>query len=162
MTDMLYESGCRHISFGVESGSPELLRKMQKGQTVYDIRAGIRNAKASGLIVRVFLLVGFPGETWETIGQTIDLMLECRPHEFSVYPLIPYPGTALYERPGDFGITHIDKDFRRYFQVSKNRRAGYVFRANGLDERQIADMRQHVIERLEPVVTWAGDSRCFK
>ena len=162
MTDLLYESGCRHISFGVETGSPELLRRMQKGQTVSDIRSGIRNAKASGLIVRVFLLVGFPGETWETVQTTVNLMLECRPHEFSVYPLIPYPGTVLYENPRDFGITHIDKDFGKYFQVGRGRKAGFVFRTNDLDERQIADMRQYVIQSLEPVVTWAGDSRNYK
>ena len=161
VTDQLYASGCRHIAFGVESGSPQMLDVMMKGQTVDDIRSGIANAKASGLRVRVFLLVGFPGETWETVQATVELMLECLPHEFVVYPLIPYPGTALYLHPEWFGITHISKNFPDYFQVAKGRRSGYVFRTADLDEAKIESMRQHVISRLEAAIRWAGDSRKY-
>jgi radical SAM superfamily enzyme YgiQ (UPF0313 family) len=162
VTDLLYESGCRHIAFGAESGSPEILRRMMKGQTVDHIRRGIRNAKASGLRVRVFLLVGFPGETWETVQATVDLMLECLPHEFCVYPVIPYPGTPLFDRPGDFGITFINDDFSQYLQIAKGRRSGYVFRTKDLDESEIARMRDYVITCLEPAIQWAGDSAKYR
>lgn len=162
LTDMLYEGGCRHIAFGVESGAPEILKGMAKQQTVEQIRAGIANAKASGLIVRVFLLVGFPGETRNTVEATVDLMRECAPHEFSVYPLIPYPGTPLFHEPAQFGITHIDPDFSKYFQVRRGREAGYVFRTADLDEATIREMREYVIESLEPAVRWAGDSVAYK
>ena len=160
--DLLYEGGCRHIAFGMESGSPVILERMQKGQTVDDIRQGIANAKASGLIVRVYLIVGFPGETWETVQDTVDLMLECTPDEFVVYPLIPYPGTLLYQRPEVFGITVINPDFSRYFQVRRGRGTGYVFRTRDLDETVIADMRAFMIERLEPAMTWAGESQKYR
>ena len=63
--NLLYEGGCKHISFGVESGSPAILERMQKGQTTDQIRQGIATAKLAGLIVRVYLIVGFPGETWD-------------------------------------------------------------------------------------------------
>ena len=159
---LLYASGCRHIAFGVESGSPSILRRMQKGQTVTDIRQGIANAKAAGLIVRVYLMVGFPGETWDTIQQTVDLMLECLPHEFSVYPLIPYPGTLLYKQPEKFGITHINHKFHKYFQVRKNRGTGFVFKTDTLDQHLIAEMRDFVIRKLETEITWAGNSKGFK
>lgn len=162
MVDMLYDGGCRHIAFGVESGSDIILKQMQKGQTVEDIRRGIASAKASGLIVRVYLMVGFPGETWETVEETVNLMLECVPDEFVVYPLIPYPGTLLYQQPEIFGITAINPDFSQYFQVRRERGTGFVFRTRDLDEELIADMRTYVIERLEPTITWAGESRAFK
>ena len=162
VTDLLYEGGCRHIAFGVESGSQVILKRMQKGQTVDDIRQGIANAKASGLMVRVYLMVGFPGETWETVQDTVDLMLECAPGEFSVYPLIPYPGTPLYQQPEAFGITAINPDFSQYFQVRRERGTGYVFRTRDLDEEMIADMRAYVIECLEPAITWAGESKRYK
>ncbi len=158
ITDLLYASGCRHISFGVESGSPRLLARMVKHQAVEQIRRGIGNAKASGLAVRVFLLVGFPGETWQTIQETIDLMLDLRPDEYSVYPVIPYPGTPLYNDPTKFGITRIDTDFSRYFQVARGRTTGYVFRTDALSEMDIAAMREILIARLAPVIQWAGDS----
>jgi len=162
MTDLLHEGGCRHIAFGVESGSQVILDRMQKQQTVDDIRRGIANAKASGLIVRVYLIVGFPGETWETLQDTVDLLLECAPDEFAAYPLIPYPGTPIYQRPAAFDIRAINADFSQYFQVRRGRRAGYVFRTRDVDEEMIADMRAYVIERLEPVIRWAGDSKGYK
>lgn len=158
VADLLYEGGCRHIAFGVESGSQVILERMRKGQTVDQIREGIANAKAAGLIVRVYLIVGFPGETWKTVQETVDLILECTPDEFSVYPLIPYPGTPLYQRPEEFGITAIHADFSQYFQVQRGRGTGYIFRTDDLDEGLITDMRAYIIENLEPAVTWAGDS----
>lgn len=162
VADRLYASGCRHLAFGIESGSSIILQRMQKDQTVDDIRRGIANAKHAGLIVRVYLMVGFPGETWETVQNTINLMLDCGPDEFAVYPLIPYPGTPLYQRPQAFGITSIDPDLSRYFQVQSGRNTGYVFRTADLNESEIADMRTYMIERLEPVITWAGESKGFK
>ncbi len=162
VTDLLYEGGCRHIAFGVESGSQAILERMQKGQTINDIRQGIANAKASGLMVRVYLMVGFPGETWETVQETVDLMLECAPDEFVVYPLIPYPGTPLYQRPEAFDITAINPDFSQYFQVRRGRGTGYVFRTRDLDEGIIAEMRAYIIERLEPAMIWAGESKGYK
>jgi radical SAM superfamily enzyme YgiQ (UPF0313 family) len=162
VADLLYEGGCRHIAFGVESGSAEILQRMQKGQTPDDIRRGIFNAKASGLIVRVYLMVGFPGETWKTVQATVDLMLECMPDEFSVYPLIPYPGTPIYQEPEKFGIIAINHDFSQYFQVCRDRASGYVFRTDNLDGDKVASMRQYVIEQLEPAITWAGDSKLNK
>jgi len=112
--------------------------------------------------VRVYLMVGFPGETWETVQETVDLMLECRPDEFSVYPLIPYPGTPIYQRPERFGIISINPDFSQYFQVRRERESGYVFRTRDLDEEKIASMRQYVIEKLNPKILWAGDSKLNK
>lgn len=160
--DLLYEGGCRHIAFGVESGSPIILERMRKGQTVDQIREGITNAKDAGLIVRVYLIVGFPGETCETVQETVDLMLECAPDEFSVYPLIPYPGTPLHQQPEKYGITAINPDFSQYFQVRRGRETGYIFQTADLDKKIIADMRAYIIESLEPSVTWAGDSREYK
>lgn len=159
---LLYEGGCRHIAFGVESGSDVILAAMHKGQTAADIRKGIANAKASGLIVRVYLIVGFPGETWDTIKETVNLMQECQPDEFSVYPLIPYPGTPLFKNPEKYGITSISHDYSQYYQVSLRRSTGYVFRSTGLNEDLVAEMRQFVIEELGNVACWAGDSKLFK
>jgi radical SAM superfamily enzyme YgiQ (UPF0313 family) len=162
MADLLYEGGCRHIAFGVESGSPAILERMQKDQTTDQIRQGIANARAAGLTVRIYLIVGFPGETWETVQETVDLMLECAPDEFSVYPLIPYPGTLIYQQPEAFGIAAINSDFSQYYQVRRGRETGYTFRTDDLDGKAIAEMRAYIIEYLEPSMTWAGDSKDYR
>jgi radical SAM superfamily enzyme YgiQ (UPF0313 family) len=162
VVDLLREGGCRHIAFGIESGSQFILNRMRKGLTIERIRQGIAAARAAGLIVRVYLMVGFPGETWQTIQETVDLMLECAPDEFAVYPLIPYPGTPLYQNPAEYGITYINPEFSQYFQVRRERGTGFVFRTADLDENLIADMRAYLIERLEPTIVWAGESKNFK
>ena len=162
VVDLLCEGGCCHIAFGIESGSQFILDRMRKGLTVERIRQGIGAAKAAGLLVRVYLMVGFPGETWQTVRETADLMLECAPDEFAVYPLIPYPGTPLYQEPAEFGITAINPEFSQYFQVRRERGTGFVFRTADLDENLIADMRAYLIERLEPAMVWAGESKNFK
>ncbi len=135
---------------------------MHKDQTAADIRQGIANAKAAGLVVRVYLMVGFPGETWQTIRETVNLMEDCQPDEFSVYPLVPYPGTPLYKHPEAFGITTINPDFAQYFQIRSQRDTGYVFRTNYLDENLIAEMRQYIIEKVGRVALWAGNSKAYK
>ena len=89
-------------------------------------------------------------------------MLECQPDEFAAYPLIPYPGTALFRDPGAFGITQVNPDFTQYFQVRRDRGTGCVMTCSGLDPDEIAAMRIHVIDSLEPSITWAGDSRAHK
>ena len=90
------------------------------------------------------------------------MMLECQPDEFSVYPLIPYPGTLIYRNPEAFGITEINPEFSRYFQIQRGRETGFVFRTPDLNEQIIRKMRAHVIAELESKITWAGNSLDFK
>jgi radical SAM superfamily enzyme YgiQ (UPF0313 family) len=165
MAQLLKESGCIHASFGVESGSPKLLAKhaMHKGQTPEQIRLALENAWATGIRSRVFLIVGFPGETDETVEETLTLMKQCPWDEFAVYPLIAYPGTPLHDRPEEFGITYIDRDYSDYLQIGKNFRAGFTIRTATFDEHKVREWRDRVIEELlADGRTWAGDSPKFK
>lgn len=162
---MLRDSGCIHASFGVESGSPKILTvaAMHKNQTPDQIRRGLTNAHKVGLKSRIFLIVGFPGETDETVAETLTLMKSCPWDEFSVYPLIAYPGTPLHDRPQDFGITHVDTNYSDYLQIGKNFKAGFTIRTATFDEHQVRRWRDHVIEELlADGRTWAGNSQGFK
>jgi anaerobic magnesium-protoporphyrin IX monomethyl ester cyclase len=162
---MLRDSGCVHASFGVESGSPKILTiaAMHKNQTADQIRRGLTNAHKAGLRARIFLIVGFPGETDETVTETLALIKSCPWDEFSVYPLIAYPGTPLHDRPQDFGITHIDTNYSDYLQIGKNFRAGFTIRTATFDEHKVRQWRDRVIEELlADGRTWAGNSQGFK
>jgi len=164
MAGLLRESGCIHASFGVESGSPKLLARhaMHKGQTPEQIRDALENARSVGIRSRIFLIVGFPGETDETIRETLTLMKQCPWDEFAVYPLIAYPGTPLHDRPEEFGITYIDRNYSDYLQIGKNFRAGFTIRTAEFDERKVREWRDRVIdELLADGRTWAGDSPKF-
>ncbi len=162
---MLRDSGCAHVSFGVESGSPKILTvaAMHKSQSPDQIRRGLQNAHAAGLKSRIFLIVGFPGETDATVMETLDLVKSCPWDEFSVYPLIAYPGTPLHDHPESYGITHIDRNYADYLQIGKNFKAGFTIRTSTFDEHQVRIWRDFVIaELLADGRTWAGDSKRFK
>lgn len=162
---LLRESGCAHVSVGVETGSPELLAShaMHKSQTPGQIRDALRNIHDAGIRSRIFLMVGFPGETDDTVAETIALMKSCPWDEFSVYPLIAYPGTPLHDHPERFGITHVDRSYADYLQIGRDFRAGFTLRTDTFDEDDVHRWRDHVIEELvADGRTWAGDSRGFK
>lgn len=150
--------GVKHISFGIESGSQKILDAMNKGLRVEQIKENIKKVIEKGFLVRIYLIVGYPGETYETIQETIELVKECKPHEVSVYPLIPYPGTSLYKNPDKYGITYIDKDFSKYYQIYGNKESGYVYETKELSIETIKQMRDYLVKQIDKVCIWAIDS----
>jgi radical SAM superfamily enzyme YgiQ (UPF0313 family) len=165
MAGLLREGGCVHASFGVETGSRKLLAKhaMHKGQTPHQIEWALTNAYNAGIRMRIFLIVGFPGETDETIEETLALVKNCPWDEFSVYPLIAYPGTLLHDDPAKFGITHIDRNYSDYLQIGRDFQAGFTIRTATFDEHDVRRWRDRVRdELLADGRTWAGSSPGFK
>ncbi len=165
MASLLKDSGCIHASFGVESGSPTILAKgaMSKQQTPKQICDGLNNADKVGIKSRIYLMVGFPGETDDTIHETLSLVKQLPWNEFAVYPVIAYPGTPLHDRPDDFGITYIDKNYSDYLQIGKNFKAGFTIRTKQFDEHKVRAWRDYVIDELiKDGRTWAGNSAGFK
>jgi radical SAM superfamily enzyme YgiQ (UPF0313 family) len=65
-------SGCIGTAMGIESGSPEMLKKMRKGETLDTIRKAISTARRVGIPVMGYFILGQPGENMETMKQTID------------------------------------------------------------------------------------------
>jgi radical SAM superfamily enzyme YgiQ (UPF0313 family) len=97
------QAGCQRIYFGIESGSETILQRAKKGMTKDQIRRGVRAAIDSGLRAKTGWIYGLPGSLEEQY-ESIDFMLELRPHEISIHQLIPFPGTVYYNEPGRFGI----------------------------------------------------------
>ncbi|WP_165741947.1 B12-binding domain-containing radical SAM protein [Candidatus Thiosymbion oneisti] len=162
---MLANSGCRHVSFGVESGSPSILGRhaMNKRQNPEQIRRALNNAARAGLMSRIYLIVGFPGETEQTIAETLALVKDCPWDEFMVYPLIAYPGTPIHDNPERFGIVTIDHDYSQYLQIGRERRAGFTIRTRHFGPDQVRTWRDRVInELIADGRTWAGLSKDFK
>jgi anaerobic magnesium-protoporphyrin IX monomethyl ester cyclase len=158
MLSQLYAGGCRHITFGVETASPRLLARMGKRQTTTQVRRAIALAKEAGLIVRANLVVGFPGETWDTVQETIDLMLACKPQEYVISAFVPFPGTEAYTYPERYGIAELEEDFSQYFMLRRNQESSYIFRTSELTPQVVADMRASMIRALAAHIGWVGSS----
>ena len=97
------QAGCQRIYFGVESGSEQILQRAKKGMSKDQIRRGVRAAIDSGLRAKTGWIYGLPGSLEEQY-ESIEFMLELRPHEISIHQLIPFPGTVYYQEPARFGI----------------------------------------------------------
>ncbi len=90
------QAGCYAIAYGVESASPEILNTLHKDITLEQIEEAVRISREAGLQVIGYLMLGSPGETPETIRQTIEFAgkLKLDFAQFSV--TTPFPGTELY------------------------------------------------------------------
>ncbi len=101
--DILYwmrKAGCIQISYGVESGSEKIRKQLGKNITTEQIRNAFRLTTKYGILARAYFIYGCPGETWETIQESIDLINEIKPMSVIFYILDIFPGTELY---ADFG-----------------------------------------------------------
>ena len=90
-------ANCGYILFGVESGSPEMLKRMKKGITLDKVRSAFKLTKEVGIKTQAFFLFGMPGETQETIRETVEFAKELNASSTQFAVAIPHPGTALYE-----------------------------------------------------------------
>jgi anaerobic magnesium-protoporphyrin IX monomethyl ester cyclase len=97
MLEAMKAANCGYILFGVESGSPKMLKKMKKGITLDKVRAAFNLTKEVGIKTQAFFLFGMPGETQETIQETIDFAKEINASSTQFAVAIPHPGTALYD-----------------------------------------------------------------
>jgi len=97
LLDTMRRSGCFSIGYGIEVGDAVVQEKIQKGFSFQQARDAVRWTKQAGIEVRAFFILGYPGETKETIQRTIDFSLELDA-DFVIYNLaIPLPGTAIYD-----------------------------------------------------------------
>lgn len=90
-------AGCARVKIGVESGSPRILKSMQKGEDIGKIKQAVRLIKQAGLPVTAYLMTGFPGETNEDLRQTIAIARELDADYYSLSIVAPYYGTRIWK-----------------------------------------------------------------
>lgn len=91
------QAGAYLVSMGMESGSQEILGRMNKKTRIEANVAACRTVRKAGLKLNTGWIIGFPGETRETIKDTVRLILAVKPTTANILRLVPYPGTAVYE-----------------------------------------------------------------
>ncbi len=97
MLAWMRKAGCYRVYYGVESGSPRILKNINKGFSVEQVRQAFAMTHAAGLEPCCFLMIGNPGESPETIMETIELVLAIRPATLPVMGITTLlPGTEQY------------------------------------------------------------------
>ncbi|MFH1542465.1 MAG: radical SAM protein [bacterium] len=98
--DLLYRAGVRMISFGVESGDPVLLKKLNKSHPLPFVGPANKAVQSAGIKTNFYLMVGLPGQDWKSIDLTRKLLARHTPDSIGVAISMPYPGTALAKMEG--------------------------------------------------------------
>jgi len=95
--DYLADAGFVELCSGVESGSPEVLKRIGKGTTPEINSQAAQMIMNKGIDYKSFTIIGHPGETYEDIEKTKNWIKNNKPDGFDVTILTPYPGSKLYD-----------------------------------------------------------------
>jgi radical SAM superfamily enzyme YgiQ (UPF0313 family) len=104
LIDKMKRSGCVALDIGLESGSPEVLRRMNKNYNPEVAVSVAKIAKEAGIIINYNIMIGFPGETKETIKESMDLIERAAPDTYSCFLFLLRPNSTIYDHKQDFGI----------------------------------------------------------
>lgn len=118
MLKAMYETGCQIISYGVESGVQKILNHIGKNITLKQIRDAFSWTRAAGIETAAHIILGLPGETEETIRETLRFVKEIDPDYVQFYSAIPFPGTRFYDEASKKGWIMSDK--WEDFELGKN------------------------------------------
>jgi radical SAM superfamily enzyme YgiQ (UPF0313 family) len=90
------EAGLWMISFGIESGSDRILERIKKKTTVSQSKRAVLTAHELGIKTSGHFIFGFPGESYETMEETLTLAMDLPLDVAQFYVAAPFPGTDLY------------------------------------------------------------------
>jgi radical SAM superfamily enzyme YgiQ (UPF0313 family) len=109
------KAGCASISYGAESGSPEVLKGTKKDITVDQMRNAVKWTREAGIETFAWFMFGLPGETRQTIHETIEFAKDLDPDFAYFFIASPLPGTQLFDLAVKEGaINEIDYLATRY------------------------------------------------
>lgn len=111
------QAGCNYVLYGAESASPQILKTIKKGTTLDDLRRGTKIATEAGIDVFNSFIFGLPGETPETARQSLAFARELNREydaKYGFHMLSPLPGTELYDRPEDYGLRILTRNWSKY------------------------------------------------
>ena len=143
--EAMAKAGFYQVDVGVESGSPKILKIINK-MTTPEMNAKARAlAKKHGILFKCFITVGHPGETREDIMMTKQWLIDNKPDAFEIYVITPYPGSPLYDNRENYDIQFsIDylKDITSVTRKDGEHRC--LVRNSHLSSEEIAKLRDEV------------------
>jgi radical SAM superfamily enzyme YgiQ (UPF0313 family) len=103
---VMKDNGLRLLLVGYETGNQQILYNIKKGMRVDVARRFTKDCHDLGIVIHGTFILGLPGETKETIEETIRFAKEVNPHTIQVSLAAPYPGTFLYNQARENNWLH--------------------------------------------------------
>jgi hopanoid biosynthesis associated radical SAM protein HpnJ len=108
--EVMKANGLRLLLVGYESGNQKILHNIKKGMLVEVARRFAKDCRELGIVVHGTFILGLPGETTETIQETLQFAKDVNPRTLQVSLAAPYPGTFLYKQAKENGWFASDVD----------------------------------------------------
>ena len=141
MAKMMYKSGCRLVSIGVESGSQKMLDNIGKKITLDDIRNTVKILKKNKIKIYNYFVIGLPWETEETVEETIKFAIELDSNFISFYTATPLPGTKYFAYAMLNKLVDGNLDFRSAYYEA-------VVRSEHLSKERIFELHKQAVKRF--------------
>jgi len=126
---------CNETMFGIESGCQRMRAVLKKGVTNEQCWNAIKWAKEAGMFVTVSVILGYPGETKESLQETLDFARKLEPDDVWLCHATPYPGTYLRDLVKSYGWKMSD-NWELYNTMNP------IFEDPALPAKEIAAMRR--------------------
>ncbi len=115
LIDLMKRSGCSYINIAIESGNQEVLDKIiHKPLDLEKSKEVIKKLKNSGIDLVANFVIGFPGETWEQVRETIKFAEDIDIDYIKIYIATPFPNTDLYEMSKEKGYLRENYDANKH------------------------------------------------
>ncbi len=111
---LLYRSGCRHLNYAPESGSPAVLQRIKKKVQIERMLDSMRASHRAGLKTKINMIFGFPQDSPREVLQSLAFVLRAAlagAHDMGPYLFSPYPGTALFDQLAEQGRLQLDEAY---------------------------------------------------
>ena len=110
---VMRDAGCDCVSFGIESGNPETLKRVRKGITLDQVRKAVACCKDAGILTHASFMVGLPGDSPEILEETSRFAQELD-ISYGYHFFAPFPGTTAREEIENYDLTILTDDWKQY------------------------------------------------
>jgi radical SAM superfamily enzyme YgiQ (UPF0313 family) len=110
---VMREAGCDSVSFGIESGNAEMLKRVKKGITLEQAKKAVQACKDTGVLAHASFMIGLPGESPETIKDSYTFA-QSLGIAYGFHLLAPFPGTTVREEQEKYDIEFLTDDWDLY------------------------------------------------
>jgi radical SAM superfamily enzyme YgiQ (UPF0313 family) len=147
---LMRRAGCRLVSFGIESGNPDILNKIHKKISLPAARQAIEACYQAGLRSQCTFILGFPFDTQKTMADTLHFAQELSPTIAIFFALVPYPGTEMYQYLPESLRPHRAEQWHDFANMINNQ--GYLSLVPGVSAAELTKMteRWHLRFYLRP------------
>lgn len=147
---LMRQAGCRQIHYGIESGNQAIVDAIGKQITLEQVRQAVHWTREAGILSKGYFMLGLPGDTEETMEQTIRFASELDLDDAMFSLTTPFPGTRLWDelcakRPG----TEFDADFSRaYYYNSYTEEIAPFLNVSEVSDARLARLAQEAKQRF--------------